>query len=114
MLPELNRLRLRKDFEVVKTKGKNFQGGLFGLLVYPTRGKTSRFGFIISTKISPRATQRNRVRRQLREVVRKLLPQLAGGFDVVFLGKRALLGQDLTKVKTETEKLFSKAGLLKK
>lgn len=114
MLPKPNRLRRKKDFEMVKTKGKSFQGELFGLLVYPTREKLSHFGFIISTKISPRATQRNRVRRQLGEAVKKLLPQITGGFNVVFLAKKTLLGQSLSTIQTEAEKLFLKANLLRK
>jgi|SRR3989338_8864897 len=43
----------------------------------------SRFSFVVSNQVSKRATQRNRLRRQLREVTRAWLPQIRPGYDVV-------------------------------
>ena len=112
MLPRENRLLRKPDFEVVKEKGKKFQSNLFGLLVYSTDNQISRFGFIISTKLSKRAVKRNRVKRILRERVRLLLPKIKPGFDIVFLGKKALLEVDYLEIDKEIRRLFKKAKLL--
>jgi ribonuclease P protein component len=112
MLPRQNRLVRKPDFEKVKEKGDKFQSSLFGLLVFPNEEEFSRFGFVISTKISKRAVKRNRVKRLLRERVRLLLPKIKPGFDIVFLGKKALLEVDYPEIDKEIRRLFKKARLL--
>lgn len=114
MLPRENRLVRKHDFEKVKEKGEKFQSHLFELLVYPTDGEKTRFGFVISTKLSKRAVKRNRVKRLLREQVRLSLPKVKKGFDVIFLGKKALLESSYQAVGQEIKRLFLKAGLLEK
>lgn len=110
MLLKKNRLVRRPDFEKVKTKGEKFQSNLFGLLVYPTNNESSRFGFVISTKLSKKAVERNRVKRILREQVRLLLPRIKPGFDVVFLGKKAILESNQEEIGSEIKRLFKKSG----
>lgn len=112
MLPRQNRLVRKSDFEKIKEKGAKFQSNLFGLLVFPNEEEFSRFGFVISTKLSKRAVKRNRAKRTLRERVRLLLPNIKPGFDVVFLGKKALLEVDYPVVDQEIRRLFKKANLL--
>lgn len=112
MLPLKNRLQARRDFEETKTKGQKYQSRLFGLLVYPTNSEVTRFGFIVSTKISKKATQRNKIKRRLRESIRKVLPTLKTGYDVVFLGKKELLDKKLSEISVEVVKTLGKAGLL--
>ncbi|MDP3954912.1 MAG: ribonuclease P protein component [bacterium] len=114
MLPLKNRLQTRKDFGEAKTKGQKYQSHLFGLLVYPTNSEATRFGFIVSTKISKKATQRNKVKRRLRESIKKILPTLKTGYDVVFLGKKELLDKKLSEISVEVINTFGKAGLLRR
>ena len=113
MLPRENRLVRKPDFEKVKEKGKKFQSNLFGLLVFPNEEEISRFGFVISKKLSKRAVKRNRVKRILREQVRMILFKIIPGFDVVFLGKKALLESSSGEVGLEVKRLLRKASLLK-
>lgn len=112
MLPRENRLVRQPDFEKVKEKGEKFQSHLFGLLVFPNEEEVSRFGFVVSTKLSKRAVKRNRVKRILREQVRLSLPKIKKGFDVIFLGKKALLEGSYQEVGYEIKRLFKKASLL--
>ena len=112
MLPFKNRLQATKDFEEAKTKGQKYQASLFGLLVYPTNSEITRFGFIVSTKISKKATQRNKIKRRLRESVKKLLPVMKQGYDVIFLGKKDLLDKKLSEISVEVIHTLRKAGLL--
>ncbi len=112
MLPKENRLVRKPDFEKVKEKGEKFQSHLFGLLVFPNEEDVSRFGFVISTKLSKKAVKRNRVKRILREQVRLSLPKIKNGFDVIFLGKKALLEVSYKEIGKEIKRLFKKSGLL--
>lgn len=112
MLPQKNRLSAKQDFLRVKTKGKKFQGEPFAVLADQTGSSSSRFGFIISTKISKKAVERNQAKRRLREAIRKMLPKAKPGFDIVFLAKKSLINKPLTEVYLEAEKLLQKAGVL--
>lgn len=111
MLPSAFRLKKKGDFGAVKKQGKKFSGETFGLLVLPTGQKFSRFGFLLSNRLSKKATLRNRTKRRLREAVRKLLFWVKPGFDVVFLGRKRLLEESSAQINPEMEKVFKKAGL---
>lgn len=49
--------------------------------------EVARFAFIVPTKVDKRATVRNRIKRLLREQVRKFMPQLPIGRDVVIIAR---------------------------
>ena len=74
--------------------------------------QSSRFGFIISTKIHKRAVKRNRAKRLLSEAIFALSPKIKPGFDVVFLAKKKIVEANLEEVKIEVKRLFAKAGMV--
>src|SRR2546421_12285030 len=87
----MERLRHRADFAAA-ARGAKVQAGAF-VLQARERGDAAppRFGFTVSKKVGS-AVERNRVRRRLREVVRRhaaLLPQ--DGHDYVLIGRRVAL-----------------------
>lgn len=57
------------------------------------------------------AVKRNRVRRQLREVIRHTHPKLKHGFDVVIVGKKALVGQPFIHISRTVNQLTKQADL---
>jgi len=111
MLPSENRLFKKSDFEKVKKEGKLLSGELFGILVLKNQEKNSRFGFIVSSKISPKAVLRNKVKRLLRETVRKLLPEIKRGYDFLFLAKKKMVEAGLLEATDECRRLLGKADL---
>jgi len=86
MLARQYRLTKNEDFDKVKREGKPFQSKFFQLLVL-NRGDNdqSRFGFVVSNKISKNATARNKIKRALREGARQSLTYLKPGYDCVLL-----------------------------
>lgn len=113
VLPARHRLETYQEIERVKNKGKLYQTSLFGLLVL--RNQTSgltRFCFIVSLKISPKSTIRNRVKRLLAEALRGRLIKIPPGFDLVFLVKKTIIGKNIEEIKKEVDTVFGKAGLL--
>lgn len=98
MLSKINRLPSSR-FTLVKSQGRLIQSPLFGLIVYPNQSHQSvRFGFIVSTKISPQATVRNRLRRLLSESLRPLLSHLKPGHDFIVLAKPRLINQPFSSI----------------
>jgi len=111
MLPKINRLTKKEDFEAVKKEGRKIQGSAFGLLFRQTANHFSRFGFVFSTKLSKRATVRNRAKRLFREAVRKLLPRIKPGYDFIILGKKEAIEKSYAEVVLEVERMLKKGGL---
>ena len=70
-----------------------------------------RLGVITSRKVHLRANKRNRARRRLREAYRRL-PFFSGDYDVVLVGRRAILDAEWSDLLTELLKLAEKAGIL--
>ena len=71
MLARKFRLSGAKNFQRVQKEGQVFQSQNFGV-AYIARGdaEPSRFAFIVSTKISKDAVDRNRFKRTMSEAVR--------------------------------------------
>jgi ribonuclease P protein component len=84
MLSKDHRLTDKKDFDLVKDKGKVFRFNYFTLLVRPRADKgPTRFGFIVSKKVSPLAVTRNKVKRGLGEGVRQNMIYIKPGLDCI-------------------------------
>lgn len=113
MLSFKHRLKSRVDFARVLRRGNVFYGGLFNLKFFPSRLLISRFGFVVSNKISKKATKRNRIKRLLREVIREKIPEIKTGYDIIFFVKSEILNyDDLEVFKKEILETLKKANLL--
>lgn len=83
MLPSNHRLTKRKDFDALFKHGRVVFGRHAQLRVGKRKeAGSTRFAFIVSAKTEKSAVRRNRVKRQAREIVRGVLPQVKPGFDV--------------------------------
>lgn len=114
MLPSNARLTTEEDFKRVEEKGHVFQSQNFGVAIFD-RGDIdpTRFGFIVSTKISFEATTRNYAKRKMREGVRRRLVELKPGLDIVFLAKQNITRVATDQIMKEVALALQEAGLLK-
>lgn len=113
MIPKNNRLAAKKDFTRVFAKGRLFRSQGVSLKVCRNGLEVSRFGFVVSNKVSKKAVVRNKIRRRLRVSVGRRLSDITTGFDVAVLVFREVLDLDFKAVDSSVEKLLIKAGLLK-
>lgn len=114
MLAKKFKLTGTKDFARVQDTGKVFQSNNFGI-AYVERGdaEPSKFGFIVSTKISKEAVNRNRCKRAMSEAVRINSIHLKTGFDVVFLAKTSISRISTADIMKEVNFSLREAGLSK-
>ncbi|MFZ5932809.1 MAG: ribonuclease P protein component [Patescibacteria group bacterium] len=107
-------LKGKKSFEKVNQDGRLFQSESFGVAVL-TRGdkEVSRFGFIVSSKISKEAVQRNRIKRALSEAVRFEMALVKPGYDVVFLAKHPSLKKPTDGLMREVREFLPETGITK-
>lgn len=74
-------LRRPESFQRCYRHGRSYKNSVVVLHVIPNQEAHTRVGFSVSSKLG-KAVVRNRLKRRMREVVRKL--PLAAGFDLVF------------------------------
>jgi ribonuclease P protein component len=117
-LPKANRLKARQDFSAVFRKGIRRQARHLILRAWRHSAATTeleipaRIGFSISQKVSKKATQRNRIKRQLRAAFRQLLPRLKCGWLLVVVVKPEAQECDYQQFLQELEQLLADAEVL--
>jgi len=112
MLPKLNRLKKKKDFEKVFKLGKGAKLNFIALKLNKNGLKNSRFGFVVSLKVSKKAVVRNKIKRRLRESVKKKIDNIKKGFDIVLVAFPDSKNKDFQEINKTVEKLFKKTGIL--
>ena len=113
MLPQKNRLKKKKDFERVFKKGRLFKEGFLILRIAENGLKSSRFGFVISRKVSREAAKRNKIKRRLRELVRIKLTKIKTGIDGVIVVIPGFEVNNFQQLEKSVNKLFKKANILR-
>ena len=110
--PAARRLKLSREFERVRKEGRAVRGGLLMLSVLPVDGeKRFRVGLITSRRVGE-AVARNRVRRRLREIVRRNQQALKGGIWFVVIARRSAAQTDSAVLEAEWLRLARRAGIL--
>ncbi len=112
MLPREYRLTKKKDFENVFKKGKTLKEEFLLLKIAKNNSKKVRFGFIVSQKISKKATIRNKIKRKISELIRQNIKRFKKGIDGIIITLPGIEKQDFKKGKETLEKIFKKAGIL--
>lgn len=108
MLSSKNRIKRKIDFVRSEIDGSLYQSKSFGVSVYDRKDNlNSRFGFIISTKISKRAVIRNKIKRIISEVIRQNLSKIKKGLDVIFLIKPSIVKLAKKEIEDEVIKIIT-------
>lgn len=71
----------------------------------------TRVGFSVSRRIGGAVT-RNRVKRRMREAVRRHLERLQPGWDIVFIARKGIVETDFRAVEQSISRLLQRAGML--
>lgn len=109
MLPRDQRLRRSRDFARVRRFGRPAHCPLVALYVLRRRSPEIRVGFSVSKRVG-KATVRNRVKRLLRESVRRQLPGLKAGQDLVFIARPAAAGASYSGIDEAVAYLLRRSG----
>jgi len=113
MIASVYRLR-GNSFKEVLDKGKMVQSDSFGIAIVKREDEeVPKFGFIVSTKVSKEAVQRNRIKRALSEAVRFMTSDIKSGYDVVFLAKQRAARSSTDVLMNEVREAIKTAGLFK-
>ena len=92
-LPPTARLRRAADFAALRQGTGRWQGRHFALRWRTTPDPPARLGLAVSRKVSKRAVQRNRIKRNIRESFRATRDDLPG-VDVLVIARVSAAGAD--------------------
>lgn len=112
--PAFERLRQRPEFLRV-AKGERFHTRAFSLQAAPRAeaGGPARFGFTVTRKAGG-AVERNRMRRRLREALRRAAPlEARPGFDYVIVARRSSLDAGFDHLVSELARALRLIGARK-
>ncbi|TSC95016.1 MAG: ribonuclease P protein component [Parcubacteria group bacterium Licking1014_1] len=111
MIGTKNRLRKKRDFEAVFKKGRSFKESFLILRTAKNNLEPSRFGFIVSQKVSKKAVVRNKIKRRLREAVMSNIKNIKKGIDIVLIALPGIESKTYSETKEILSGLFKKAGI---
>lgn len=126
MLPRKFRLKRMKDFDILFKEGRFAGGDLVTVKSWkidPSKYERRGFaaddlliGFVVSKKIHKSAVKRNRLKRQMREVVRLLLQdnKLSSGYLVAIMAKKEMLDASYEEMYKSIIEVLTKARVMKK
>ncbi len=101
MLPAARRLRTTREFDEVFSASQPRRGRLISVRL--RADGPQKVGIIVGKRVSPRAVDRNRLKRQIRAVVTNRLPQLRG--TLVIVAEPAARGANTTQLSEEFDQL---------
>jgi len=117
MLKKIFRLTKEKDFAKLAKEGSASYA--FCLIIKYLKNDLafSRFGLIVSNKVSKKASTRNLIKRRIREILRLNLKSIKTGYDIlIVVSPKIINNQGQTLPYEEMEKIlaeiFGKAKLL--
>lgn len=112
MLKKIYRITKDKEFQAIYRRGRYQSTALFSIHYLPSKRNLTRFGIVISKKITKKATERNLLKRRVREIARELQPKIIGKYDIVISIKKPVLEKDFNELRKSIISSFEKANLL--
>ena len=129
MLQQDNRLRKLRDFNLVMKHGQWINGRFLDVKVlelaknqnfFPKKEDVESFkkqlklAIAAGLKVHKSAVKRNRVRRQIREVLRLLIKDgaIKNGYYILVVAKKDVLDKDYAEISGELKVLLSRAKVL--
>ncbi len=113
MLVKKFRLTKDKDFKKVFKLGKSFSSRMFKVKTSINGFKFNRYGIVISTKVSKKAVVRNKLKRQIRTIIKNFDKEINNGVDLVIIVSPATLNQKYAFIKSEIERSLFTLKLFK-
>jgi ribonuclease P protein component len=99
------RVRSPRDYSAAFEGGKRLREALFDFVLLQRPAAPARLGLAVSKKVSPLATQRNRLKRQIRESFRANAARLPCA-DIIVIPRVASAKADNVALRRELERLW--------
>jgi len=111
MLSKKNRIKDKRLIKKILKKGRRVKFGYLLFKYLPSEEENSKFAFIVSKKVSKKAVVRNKIKRQLSEILRTNLANFPIKVNGVFIALPGIGELDFAQKK---ENLFQVLKAIKK
>ncbi|MCH7492107.1 ribonuclease P protein component [Patescibacteria group bacterium] len=111
MLPQHSRITKQADWHHIHRRGMVTQSKDLVLKKVRNELKRSRFGIIVGTKVSKRATERNLIKRRIRAIIAAHSDKVKDSFDIIFITRPSIKGKKYTELEEQIKYLFTRAKL---
>ena len=112
-LPSQRRLKSRLQFNYVFDNNCGSRDKYFAVYARPNNEQGPRLGMVVSRRVSPRAVDRNRIKRQIREDFRQSVAEL-DDLDYVVVARQAARRETGGKIRTSLQqhwdRLYKQCG----
>jgi ribonuclease P protein component len=113
MLPKQHRLKKDADFQKIWKSGRSFYTKILGFKVQKNGKEFSRFGIVVGNKVSKKSTERNILKRRLREILGKTIKNIGPGYDLVISALPGAAGKNYQDLANDVSAGLSGLKLLK-
>lgn len=111
MLKKKYRVKNFRDFKELLNNGKYFGVKEFYIKFTKNNLDYSKISVVIPVKIDKRAVVRNRIKRQLSEIIRSLYKDIKPGFNIVFFCKPSIIDAEADIIKKQIKNVLTNSGL---
>lgn len=112
MLPKENRLKKRDEFNLVFKEGRSVGNKFLEIKKKSVKGK--KIAFVAPVKVFKKATERNRVKRKLRESFRPFLSRIDSDIGLIFIARKSIRSKSVEEIEEIVEDLLVRLKILKK
>ncbi len=111
MFKRINRLNKKKDIENVFKNGRASYNKIIGVKTVNNELEQTRFAVIISKKVSKSAVNRNKIKRQIREIIKMQLKRIKTNKDCIIITLPPILEKKYPEIEESINKHFDKLHL---
>ena len=113
MLNKQQRVSSSKDFQTIYRRGRHSSSAFFSLNYLKNYYGHSRFGVVVNKKVAKKAVERNLLKRQLREIIKKNYDQPIVGLDIIITTRPKIKELSFAQLEKELLALLFSAKLIK-
>ncbi len=110
MLPKKNRLTDEKDFQRVYKKGQYCASNFFRINCLQDSRVEKKIGIVISKNVAKKATQRNLIKRQIRQIIYDNLGNIKSQTKIIISVKK--IPDNFSKLKDDLIQCLKKSALI--
>lgn len=114
MLNKTQRLTKNKEFEGVLKNGSFKNSKLLKVAFLKNTLSKNQYGVIVSNKISPKAVIRNKIKRQIKYLLKKHEQKIIQGNNIVIITHPSIKKEGVKQIESTLAYMFNSLKLLKK
>jgi ribonuclease P protein component len=114
MFLKLNRIIKEKEFEKIFKKGKGKYIESLGLKYLKNDLNLNRFAVVVSTKVNKKAVQRNRIKRQIKNILKNQKYSKKINYDIIILTFPPIKSKTFIEIEKDIIYLLKNQQLLEK